>query len=63
MAIDTMGSPEIKRIVTDSNNRVANARKKAEKSSVGIMVLSTADQALKAKAAKRAEEFWNSDKI
>jgi len=61
MAIDTMGSPEIKRIVTDSNNRVANARKKAEKSSVGIMVLSTADQALKAKAAKRAEEFWNSD--
>ena len=61
MAIDTMGSPQIKRIVTDSSNRVANARKKAEKSSVGIMVLSTADQALKAKAAKRAEEFWNSD--
>ena len=53
-----MGDAQVNRIVTDSQQRVAKARKKGKKAALIAPLVIGADQVLKVKAQQRAKDFW-----
>ena len=58
MAKSIMGDAQVNRIVTDSQQRVAKARKKGKKAALIAPLVIGADQVLKVKAQQRAKDFW-----
>tara|TARA_R100001463_G_scaffold97347_1_gene151830 strand:+ start:793 stop:3381 length:2589 start_codon:yes stop_codon:yes gene_type:complete len=58
MAKSIMGDAQVNKIVTDSQQRVAKARKRGKKAAVVAPLVIGADQVLKVRAQNRAKDFW-----
>jgi len=58
MAKSIMGDAQVNKIVTDSQQRVAKARKKGKKAALIAPLVIGADQVLKVRAQQRAKDFW-----
>jgi len=61
MAKSIMADPTVNRIVTDSKQRVAKARKKGKKAALIAPLVIGADRVLEVQAQNRAKEFWKSE--